>query len=389
MSDNNRRNVINRLFTRILIRNTNSSDPDVRLSRNLFSFARRIREDNTGIVLSEDDIIDSNSFQGNSYDDNDDASVNSDELNSEVLHILKNRKKKISNQDWMNSLKHEENDINIKNNLVLDFLLRSGKKEAAKIFIKESGIELKNVIENKVHLLIDQISELLDQNKIKEIEELLISIDPDIVKYQVELFCFLRGFQIRKTLFKDFNEFSNLIKEYFLALLNSIDKNKLRDYVDSPYSQIEIESSLNVDKILLEENKRTRKNTEVNSQRKLSLGETPDFLSKNELLIDNKCNNYFKSIQKKIFLKIDSLTSEFILNEYSNQNKIDNDKKTIIRAINSIILVFFKLNPMSKLEQLIFFTYNFQNILRKSTNFPVISDKRFELNKRMFIQPEN
>ena len=84
--------------------------------------------------------------------------------------------------------------------------------------------------------------------------------------------------------------------------------------------------------------------------------------------------------------KIDELSYEFITGALSSESVIEKEKKELVRIINNQILIYYKINPKSKLEQLMHFNQNFQKVLHNQMDFPDIPNRKFKMGEHMFKQ---
>jgi hypothetical protein len=169
--------VMNRIFARLLL---NSSE-----NRNNLLLTRDLRLLNRDSDDDSDDYLNPNSedlIRGGSYSENSDSDA------EEHDHLLQQNERKIINEnEWLKGLKHQPRKPIVMRHLVLDFLMRASMKDVAETFAKEAGIEVGEILESKINKFVNQISELLDENKIGEIEGILDSIDPEIRKGNFEL----------------------------------------------------------------------------------------------------------------------------------------------------------------------------------------------------------
>lgn len=65
-------------------------------------------------------------------------------------------------------------------------------------------------------------------------------------------------------------------------------------------------------------------------------------------------------------------------------DSIEREKKRLTKEIHQKILSFYKMNPKSKIEQLLNFTQNFQSILANRMDFPQIKNGPFHRNESFF-----
>ena len=188
-----RRNVMNRLLARILV-NTSDSRGARLLARDLHLLNRDSDESDEFLDQNSDDLIRVNSLSDRTDSDDDER----------ILELIDKPRCTKSEEQWIGELRRQPRKPHVMRHLVLDFLMRASMKDAAETFIKEAGIEVGEILESKINKLVNEISLLLDQNKILEIEEMLDSIDPQIKKGNVDLLLDLKVFHIRKLEFEDF-----------------------------------------------------------------------------------------------------------------------------------------------------------------------------------------
>lgn len=215
---------MNRIFARILV-NSSSNRNDRLLTRELRLLGRD-SDDSDSLQHSEDRV------QPTTF------SEDSDSNEEDRDRLLSTKQRRIMLEgEWLGQLKRQPRRPHVMRHLVLDFLMRANMKDAAETFAREAGIQVGEILESKINKLVTQISGLLDQNKVGEIEQMLDSIDPEITRGNLELLISLKVFFIRKLGLKDFDVFSKVVQEHLGAMLSKPGSTRFIETLKSPYSQ--------------------------------------------------------------------------------------------------------------------------------------------------------
>ena len=90
----------------------------------------------------------------------------------------------------------------------------------------------------------------------------------------------------------------------------------------------------------------------------------------------------------KLLKVIEEISLDFIMGTLSTKKVIEKEKENLVRLINKQIYIFYKINPKSKLEQLMDFTQNFQKVLNMHMDFPSIKNEAFKKNEKFFKPPD-
>lgn len=93
-------------------------------------------------------------------------------------------------------------------------------------------------------------------------------------------------------------------------------------------------------------------------------------------------------MQNKIMNQIEDLSLEFLQKKLNDKKVTTQLKKSILHTINRKLLIFHKINPSSKMEQLLVLNQNLQPVLGKRLNFPKISSDNFQKNKSFYLSKE-
>lgn len=112
-------------------------------------------------------------------------------------------------------------------NLILDYFIKNGLLEEAKIFAGESGLSLENFHEHKVQNLCQQITNRMSAHKIEETIALLDSVSPDILKNNPLLELKIRCFGLKLMKNFDSRQLNEFVKTEFLRVLQRENKGNI------------------------------------------------------------------------------------------------------------------------------------------------------------------
>ena len=139
-------------------------------------------------------------------------------------------REKINLENWNKNLKEGCIDTAILDNLILNFLLKSGLKNAAAKFLNESGLSFDKKLENKINNLCEEISALLTEGKIEETVQRINQIDGSILLNKKELWLEILSYKLKNN----------------LDALNSFAKNDLVKILDKCENEQEKQKLINI-----------------------------------------------------------------------------------------------------------------------------------------------
>ena len=152
------------------------------IERNLARVLMQLRQTNFGQipvtaqnVLSDDDFDYFNDFE--------------EEYENSI-------RQKISLEEWMSDIETEKLDTHAIDNLILDFLIKSGNNGAVQAFSEESGLSIENKLETHVSYLCDEITSHLKEGDVVKVVDRLRQIDPLMLSKNKILWTKIMGFKL-------------------------------------------------------------------------------------------------------------------------------------------------------------------------------------------------